>query len=280
MKGLFVTFFAVNIALLWAGPTWAGYMPGMDFRANLEVAIAEDWGQTGHRITGAIAERYLSRKARKRVSQLLGGQSLAQASTYADEIKSDRSFSRYSNWHYVNYPLDSTYALSEKSEYGDIVRGSEYCISVLRNPGSTREEKEFHLKLLVHFIGDLHQPMHAGRSEDRGGNDIQVRWFNRGSNLHRVWDSDMIESYGMSFSELAEELLRTSTRQQREAAMAGSIVDWVEESHVLAKKVYASVEKGEKLSYRYSYDYKEVMFERLRLAGWRLAYVLNEVFDN
>jgi len=280
MKSLFVTLLSVNLGLLWAGPIGFGCVPRAEVSVGSEVSRAEDWGQTGHRVTGAIAERYLSRKARKQISKLLGGQSVAQASTFADEIKSDRSFSRYSNWHYVNYPMDSTYALSEKSEYGDIVRGSEYCISVLRNPGSTREEKVFHLKLLIHFIGDLHQPMHAGRSEDRGGNDIQVRWFNRGSNLHRVWDSDMIESYGMSFSELAEELLRTSTRNQMEQAMRGTIVEWVEESHVLAKEVYLSVEKGEKLSYRYSYDYKEMMFERLRLGGWRLAYILNEVFDN
>lgn len=251
------------------------------------VLSEEDWGQTGHRITGAIAEKYLSRKARRAISVLLDGQSLAAVSTFADEIKSDRSYSKYSSWHYVNYPLDSSYANSPKSEYGDIVRGSEYCLEVLRNPSSSKEDKAFHLKLLIHFIGDLHQPMHAGRSEDRGGNDIQLQWFGKGTNLHRVWDSDMLQSYGMSYRELADELTREkSTREgrkadkeAREAAMRGSILDWVEESHGYAKEVYASVEVGQKLRYEYNYQYKDLMLERLQVAGWRMAYLLNKTFD-
>jgi len=262
---------------------WAEEPIGISVRAGIHGPFSEeDWGKTGHRVSGAIAEMLLKPAARKAIAELLDGESLASASTFADEIKSDRSYSKYSPWHYVNYPLDSSYANSPKSEYGDVVRGTEYCLSVLRNPGSTREEKAFHLRLLIHFVGDLHQPLHAGRAEDKGGNDIQVRWFNQGSNLHRVWDSNMLESYGMSYSEIAEELMRPADRKrlkgERNKWMKGTVADWVDESHQIVKQIYSSAEVGEKLSYRYSYDYNELMFEQLKKAGFRIAYLLNDVF--
>lgn len=236
------------------------------------------WGKTGHRVTGHVAEYHLSKKAKKALSKLLGGHSLAFVSTYADEIKSDRSYSSYSPWHYVNYPLDVGYADSEKSEFGDIVRGSETCIKVLKDPNSTREDKIFHLKMLVHFIGDLHQPMHVGRSDDRGGNDIQLQWFNEGTNLHRVWDTNLIESYGMSYEELGNELIRSHKRKEVKALMQGSVLDWVEETHEITKVVYASVNKGEKLRYAYSYRFNDTVFDQLHRGGVRLAYLLNSIY--
>lgn len=237
------------------------------------------WGKTGHRVTGHIAEYHLSKKAKRAITKLLNGHSLAFVSTYADEIKSDRSYSSYSPWHYVNYPLDSTYEASEKSEFGDIVKGTEICINVLKDPNSSREEKIFHLKLLVHFLGDLHQPMHVGRSEDRGGNDIQLQWFNQGTNLHRVWDSNLIDSYGMSYDELGKELIRSHSKREIKALMKGDVREWVEETHQITKVVYASVNKGEKLQYEYSYRFNDTVFEQLHKGGVRLAYLLNSIYD-
>jgi hypothetical protein len=237
------------------------------------------WGKTGHRVTGHVAEHHLSRKAKRAISELLEGHSLAFVSTYADEIKSDRSYSKFSPWHYVNYPLDSTYEAAEKSEFGDIVQGTETCIAVLKDPNSTREDKIFYLKMLVHFIGDLHQPMHVGRSEDRGGNDIQLQWFNQGTNLHRVWDSNLIDSYGMSYEELGNELIRSYKRSQVKALMQGQVLDWVEETHQITKVVYGSVKKGEKLRYEYSYQFNATVFDQLHKGGVRLAYLLNQIFD-
>ena len=164
------------------------------------------WGQTGHRVTGEIAQRYLTRKARKAIDKLLDGESLAEVSNYADDIKSDSRFREYGPWHYVNFPGDKTYREIEPSPAGDIVTGIQRCIEVLENDSSSEADKVFYLKLLIHFVGDLHQPMHIGRAEDRGGNDIQIRWFDQGSNLHRLWDSDMIDHYGMSYTELANKL--------------------------------------------------------------------------
>ncbi len=237
------------------------------------------WGKTGHRVTGHIAEKHLTKKARKAISKLLDGHSLAFASTYADEIKSDRKYSSFTPWHYVNYPLDMQYKDAKKSSLGDLVTAIEKCKQVLSDAKSTRADKVFYLNFLIHIIGDLHQPLHTGREVDRGGNDIQVQWFGQGSNLHTVWDSKIIESYKMTYYELADELDRSTTKKEKKKIQQGSVIDWLEESHVLAKEIYGSVEVGEGLGYRYTYKYNPVVFKRLKEGGFRLAKVLNDIFS-
>ena len=236
------------------------------------------WGKTGHRVTGQIAQNYLTGKAKRALNDLLDGHSLAFVSTFADDIKADRSYSKYTAWHYVNYPLGMDYVDSEKSEYGDIMTAIEECIQKVKDENNTREDRVFHLKLLIHMIGDLHQPMHASRAEDKGGNDIQVQWFGEGSNLHRVWDKNLIESYGMTYSELADELSDVD-KKKRKAIQGGTIYDWVDESHAICAELYDSVEIGDKLGYRYSYDYNDLLFQQLQMGGLRLAKVLNDLFD-
>ena len=110
-----------------------------------------------------------------KINELLGGVSLAQISTYADEIKSDKNYRKYNPWHYANIKDDETYLKSKKNESGDIVKAINKCIGVLKSSTSDRSKKQFHLKLLVHFVGDVHQPMHLGRSSDKGGNNIKIK---------------------------------------------------------------------------------------------------------
>ncbi|WP_340074826.1 S1/P1 nuclease [Leptobacterium sp. I13] len=236
------------------------------------------WGKTGHRVVGEVAEAHLTGKAKRQIKKLLDGEGLALVSNHADDIKSDERFRGFSPWHYVNFPFDKKYGEEAPSEYGDLIMGIEKCIEVLKSDTASLEDKSFYLKLLVHFIGDLHQPLHVGRTEDKGGNDIQVRWFGSGSNLHRVWDSNMIDHYGMSYTELAANLPQLS-KKERKAIQAGSLMDWVYESQELAKKVYPSANVGEKLGYRYMYDHFNIVKLQLQKGGLRLAKVLNEVFN-
>ncbi len=236
------------------------------------------WGKTGHRVTGEIAQNHLTGKAKRALDDLLNGQSLAFVSTFADDIKADRSYSKYSPWHYVNYPLGMRYEDSEKSGEGDIIMAIEECTAIIKNEKNSREDRVFHLKMLIHLIGDLHQPMHASRAEDKGGNDIQVQWFGQGSNLHRVWDKNLIESYGMTFTELAGELDHFS-RKERKKIQEGTIYDWVHESHEICEGLYGSVNVGDKLGYQYSYKYNDLLFQQLQKGGLRLAKVLNDLFD-
>ncbi|MEO9953054.1 MULTISPECIES: S1/P1 nuclease [Nonlabens] len=239
-------------------------------------ALADDWGKTGHRTTGAIAQQYLNKKARKAISKLLDGESLALVSTYADDIKSDTLYRKYGPQHYVNIPFEADYDSHEKSERGDIIKAIDTCIATLKSKTASREEKAFQLRMLVHFIGDLHQPLHTGISEDKGGNDFQVRWFRDGSNLHRVWDSQMIESYGMSYTELATNMPQL-TKKERKIMGSGTHREWLEDSRMLVKDIYAHTEVGEKLSYRYMYAYFNKLRGQLQKGGVRLAALLNEV---
>ncbi len=236
-----------------------------------------EWSKTGHRVVGEVAQKHLNRKARKAIHNLLGGETLAEISNYGDDIKADRAYDRFSPWHYVNFPAGERYTDSEPSPEGDVVRGIEHCISVLKNPATSKEDAVFYLKMLVHLVGDLHQPMHVGRKEDKGGNDIQVQWFGRGSNLHRVWDANLIDDYGMSYTELAEALPRWD-REKIDAVMQGTVYDWVEEVQEVTNRVYESAEVGEKLSYPYRYLWWDTVEEQLLTGGIRLAAILNEIY--
>lgn len=236
-----------------------------------------DWGRIGHRTVAQIASKQLSKKAMRKISRLLDGESLEVASTWADQIKSDNAYRRYNTWHYVNYPMDSQYHHHTKSEKGDIIQAIDSCVAGLSDDRVPRDKQVFYLKMLVHLIGDLHQPLHIGMAEDRGGNDFQVRWFNKGTNLHRVWDTEMLESYNMSYSELADSR-KLLSKAQRAAIGKGDHHDWMRESRMLMKDIYRNTQKGQKLGYDYIYRYQHLLRLQLQKGGIRLAKVLNAIF--
>lgn len=237
-----------------------------------------DWGQTGHRTVGKIAEQYLKGKTKRKLAELLHGQSLALVSTYADDIKSDELYDKFYTWHYINMPFGVKYEDSEKNPEGDLVSAIETCKKIILDKNTSKDEKIFHLKFLIHLIGDLHQPLHVGRSEDKGGNTIQVRWFYNETNLHAVWDSKMINHYQMTFSELANNTDKISKEHVKEL-QKGTISDWANETQQLAIKVYNSVEVGENLRYSYMYNNFGLVRSQLQKGGIRLAKVLNDLFS-
>lgn len=242
-------------------------------------ASDNEWGKTGHRATGEVAEQHLTKKAKKQIREILDGQSLAFVSTYADDIKSDPEYRKYGPWHYVNLePGETEYSKEKANPAGDLVQAINTCMAVLRDKNSSKEDKAFFLKMLVHFVGDLHQPFHAGRGEDKGGNDIQVRWFGSGSNIHRVWDSEMINDFQMSYTELAHNS-DVLSKQEIRRIQEGSVLDWMYESKELANKTYASVEVGEKLGYEYMYKWFPVVHDQIQKGGLRLAKILNEILS-
>lgn len=237
----------------------------------------DDWSATGHRVVGKIAAKHLKSSTKKHIKKLLNNQSLDFVSTYADDIKSDKRYNEFYTWHYINMPLDSNYEESEKSKNGDLVSGINYCIKIIKDEHSSMEDKSFYLKLLIHFMGDLHQPMHIGLVEDKGGNDFKLQWFNKDTNLHSVWDRELIDSYGMSYSELTDNA-EVLNKNQIKAIQEGTLIDWVNDTHVLTRHVYATVKPGENLRYNYSYDNFETVRSQLQKAGIRLAKVLNDLF--
>ncbi|WP_299335472.1 S1/P1 nuclease [uncultured Psychroserpens sp.] len=234
------------------------------------------WGQTGHRVVGAVADQHLKGSTKRKLKKLLNHQSLALVSTFADEIKADARYDKFKAWHYLNMPLDGTYESSEKNPEGDLVTGIDYCISIITNDNTSNDDKAFYLKLLIHLIGDLHQPFHIGLKDDRGGNDFHVQWQTRDSNMHKVWDTQIIASYGMSYSELTNNL-DYLTKAEIKAIKKGSILDWISETHQLTKVVYNSAKQGDNLGNAYSYKHLSMVKQQLQKAGIRLASILNTI---
>jgi hypothetical protein len=145
--------------------------------AAAPVSPALSWGQTGHRVTGAIAEQNLSGLARARIRTILGDESLAEASTWPDEMRSDPAefWQKTANpWHYVTVPRGRTYREVGPPPEGDAASALQRFAATLRDPNASREQKQLALRFTVHIIGDLHQPLHAGNATDRGGNDVKV----------------------------------------------------------------------------------------------------------
>lgn len=247
----------------------------------LSSSPALGWGQTGHRVTGAIAEKYLSPLSQAALKDLLPRGSLAQASTYADEMRSDPStFWRKtaSPWHYVTVPEGQNYVNVGAPVEGDAVTALSHFKSVLLNDASTAEKKRLALRFIVHIIGDLHQPLHAGNGTDRGGNDEKLQFFWHDSNLHRVWDSEMLDQRKMSYTEWTEQLNRQITPQNiRQWASVDPFV-WIQESIEIRDTIYP--EEGAELSYDYLYNHLPIATERLQMAGIRIAMYLNHIFDS
>ena len=234
--------------------------------------FADDWGKTGHRVIGQIAQDHLTPTALRAVTELLDGETLATVSTYADEIRSNPAMDGFKIWHYVNLPLDKKYQEVEHTQ-DNVVIAIERCIDAIKGGALTKEQKAFHLKFLVHLVGDIHQPLHVGRAEDYGGNKIYVEFFKDGTNIHRVWDTDMIENFNMSYTEISEYL--QSYKKQDFAQ--GDAVCWANESQEIVKKVY-KIEVGEQLSYSYIYNNFYIVKDRLYRAGIRLANLLNSIY--
>lgn len=235
------------------------------------------WGPTGHRAIGQIAENYLSKKAKRKIRSLLGGHNLAYWSNYADAIRSDKRYEKYNTWHYVNFK-GMSYDPAMKNPKGDVVQAIRKCIEILKSQESSMKDKAFYLKLLIHFVGDLHQPLHVGRQDDLGGNLIKVKWFGKDSNLHRVWDEGMINHYKMSYTELAASYPDLSKKEQKKTQI-GTVLEWANESKKIAEeRVYPSVIKTKNLSYPYMYNYFLLLRSQLLKAGLRLAKVLNDIY--
>jgi hypothetical protein len=233
------------------------------------------WGPTGHRAVGLIAEKHLNAKAKKKLKMLLGTHSLAYISTWMDDIRSDSTHEDMSDWHWVTIETGKTYKDSPKNPKGDAIATIERMISELKSGKLSRDKQIEAIKILTHLIGDIHMPLHVGCCDDQGGNKVRVKWFRTESNLHRVWDSDMIEDTKLSYTELVNYIdepdVLTAAKWQKQ-----NLLDWVSESMSYRKQVYAIGDGN--LGYKYSYKNLDTVKLRLIQAGIRLAGVLNEIY--
>ena len=254
----------------------------------MDFTSASAWGPKGHDVVAAIAEQHLTPKTKRKINKLLDGKSIVQYASWMDNIQNspywEYSYNKTKSWHYANVDKGYTYETMPKNPEGDVVSGLEFLTKEM-----TENYKELtdsmrvdYLKMIVHLVGDLHCPMHAGRLSDRGGNDTKVIWFKEQSSMHSVWDSKIIDAAKKwSHTEWCNYLDRTDRKFIKEITK-GEYEEWFVETVAEAARFYEYVEStGQEmptLSYQFVFDFSPTLERQLLYGGYRLAYVLNTIF--
>ena len=236
------------------------------------------WGETGHKTIAQIAENHLTPQAKNAVKNLLGNQSLADVATWADEARNQSEYRKTASWHFLNIPLGLNFqefvqavkTQNTENVYTALIK----CEQELTDANSSTDQKVIALKFLVHFVGDLHQPMHISRAEDKGGNTIQVRYDAKGTNLHSLWDSKLIEHQSINYVQLANNCDIASPKEIM-LWQADDVLKWIYESYQISSQLYREIEKNTNIDDEYYSLHLPIIQQRLEKAGIRLAGILN-----
>lgn len=243
----------------------------------LAAVPAYAWGPEGHRIVAQIAFDHLTPQAQAAVTAELraAGEpdpTLHGIANWADETRTPET----GPLHYVNMPKgDCRYLAARDCPGGQcVVGGIETSIAVLKNPDSTRPQRLVALKNLVHFTSDIHQPLHAGLADDKGGNTVQLQWDGKGSNLHRVWDSGLIGTIDPDWQDYERKLSR---RPVAGDWATPAPIAWAEASCAIAQSpgFYPSTTTP---GAEYVRRWEPTLDDQLTLAGLRLAALLNRLY--
>ncbi|MGO9262772.1 MAG: S1/P1 nuclease [Bryobacteraceae bacterium] len=239
------------------------------------------WGPEGHDLVARIAEAQLNAAVHARVVEILGpGATMASVSSWPDQIRHARP--ETAPWHYIDIPItEPHFDMARDCPKGDCVIAKiadfRKALADPSTPASARREA---LMFLIHFVGDMHQPLHCSDNHDKGGNDLHVQFNGQPSNLHSVWDSGLLDRMG-SEEELFPALSQESARREKKFAK-GTVEDWAEQSHKAAvKMVYGKLPKaapGQPVVLDAAYEQAADPLIRLQIerAGARLARVLSE----
>ncbi|MBQ6613001.1 MAG: S1/P1 nuclease [Alistipes sp.] len=240
---------------------------------------ASAWGPKGHDVVASVAENHLSKRALKRITKVLDGKSMVYVANWMDNASHTPEYAYTKTWHYVNVePSEGSYAESQREPKGDVVTAVNSIVERLKSGELTKEEERAELMMLIHLVGDLHCPMHAGHKSDRGGNGTQVKFFGKSKKLHSVWDSEIVESaHKWSYTEWQRQIDRLSRKECR-AVVQGTPNDWVEECVAIADDIYRNSTTGDNLSYDYVAQYTPVVEQQLLKGGLRLAALLEEIY--
>ncbi len=232
------------------------------------------WGHKGHSLVAEIAFKYLDTKTKQNVLNFLDGMSIEDAANWMDSMRSDRKFDFMKPYHYVDFEKGE--AVKEPS--GDnIIRQINSTLKDLDNIKSlSNDEIKTRLFYLFHLIGDLHQPLHIGYKDDKGGNSVQVSFFGKGSNLHSVWDTDIIERKGLTLEESTKG--NKYSNKQFTDIQKINIIGWANESRGYLDNVYAI--SNNKIDDKYVDDNYPIIEKQILKAGIRLASVLEHYFKN
>jgi hypothetical protein len=234
------------------------------------------WGLTGHRVVGHIAMDHLEPAVKAHILNVLEGEDLAMVANWMDFIKSEPSYDSLNAWHYCTIEDGADIEHHHTPDQGDVWMAIEKFLKEIETQHYSVDEA-FALRALAHFIGDVHQPLHCGNGTDMGGNQVKVKFFYENSNLHRVWDSGMIDYWQMSYTEYSTWIMATKSNEEVQRWKESSVKDWIAESVAVRDQCYQTGDL-EKMGYRYIYDHSDLLHERLAQAGVRLASALNKAY--
>lgn len=235
------------------------------------------WGQKGHDTTCAIAQRHLTPAALQEITALLDGKSIVYWANWLDNASNTDEYAYSKTWHYKNIDAADTYETAPLLETGDVVRAIEAQKELLADKKLDKATRQLALKMLIHLVGDMHQPLHLGHKIDLGGNRWRVNFFGHDTNLHTVWDTDLVEStHAWAHTEWAEELDRLDAETVRQICR-GTADDWAKESYAIAKDIYAGTPESSELSYGYIRTWEKTVEQQLLNGGLRLAWLLNSI---
>ena len=237
------------------------------------------WGQKGHDVVAYIAECNLAPKSYQKVVKALGGHSLVYYANWMDNASYSDQYRYTKTWHYANVDEGFTYDTMTKNEKGDVVTAIEGIIAELKSGKLSAEQENIRLRMLIHFVGDIHAPMHAGRLSDRGGNNVMVKFFDKETKLHSLWDTPLVEAaHKWSYTEWEQQLNRHCSAERKAELSKGTPKDWLVESHKIATEIYAATPAKGRVSYDYIAYFTPTIEQRLLAGGLRLAKILNELY--
>ncbi|WP_435010495.1 S1/P1 nuclease [Tundrisphaera lichenicola] len=244
------------------------------------------WGPQGHRVIAKVAADRLTPAARAAIRDLLlEGDTLPDIAGWADHEGYDK-YPRSGPWHYVNVPItaDRFDPARDCRDGNCVVEKIKHYRKVLANRSVRKEDRQVALLFLVHFVSDIHQPLHVGDNRDHGGNDTQVQFLGEGTNLHRLWDSGLIHRIGGNDREWVTRIERRITPESSKAWSKAGVEDWANESLQTAKIAYDPSRKlgpmtsGARLESDYLKAVEPLLIDQMARAGVRLADELNAIF--
>ena len=228
------------------------------------------WGREGHMMTANIAQEHMTAPAKDSLKFYLGDMTIEQASTWMDEIKKDTTLDYLKPLHYINIEPGQSY---DPKSTGNIISELNKVMAELKDRSHhSKQEIAFDLKVLIHLVGDLHQPLHVGYGSDRGGNNIKFTVMGDSSNLHRVWDTEIIKREHITLETLKPKV----NKEDIAKASKMDITEWMNESRAHLKAVYdfhGDIDK------KYLSKNAKVVEQQLVMGGLRLAAVLNSLFN-
>jgi hypothetical protein len=231
------------------------------------------WGEDGHQIVAELAMQLLSDATRQKVVRVLGGISAAEAGKWMDNVRSKPAYRHMATWHYVNIEKGQSYKPSSK---GDIITALNKAYSALQHPEKlSPEQVKLNVLILFHLCGDLLQPLHAGYGSDKGGTKYQVSYNGKGTNLHHIWDSEIIEKGKITLATVKSRPSAASIQKLRTEPV--NFIAWMNQGRNLLPQVYDI--KGRKLDNSYMQKNKAVVEAQLRNAGILLASCLEHIFS-